>query len=758
MENTRVIAPNGTSYQMEKRKIFQNKSNFIHPVPMYPMNSRGGAQILMNTQSVFTATNMHFSPTMIQTKSSNDIDLTNTISTKNVPKQQVTATFSGLEQTFFAKTNTKSTTISPDKMLFLYTTSFNSHDCATNVDSQANHRNNMSLSCDNKFSNDNSSHAHETSTGGKTFVNSLKSFVHSLIKPIMDVVGSTDIAGTSKSVSAAATASTLSTQTNHKSGPPPPTYCDKRICMDSLCLSIDKPATKTCMVSNRELYFDCDDYIDGGEDTIDFVAASTKIVSHPLNGTDEFRMDFNTNKHPTINKDSIYYDCMNKTDIFETPTPTLPVSLSISESCDQCETSDRIEKHMEATNVKKLTFDEMSICNMKQPWNSVQYCDGNKKLTMTNIPKSNRNAQHRRHRANRKNSSKYWKKSSASNKNRHEKQRHEIEKDLHEDLESCYIETIVASAYEEDFDLEIIDLDGKNTSKKCPNVVTTESVVTISTTATTTEATITVNTVPISNAHQLCIETPIPSPEKISGCIFTRFFPFKNSSNCSSKLSPLHFLKKLPVPQLNTTTRCTTHAPVDIRHVSESESDDSFIMFEEDISLRSPSSRNTLSQRSRQLSECSDDFILFEDGTEDVCLRYDTTDEDCYLTDSTDDETNSSSDDESNNESTMEHLSSSHHKKVADNHQPDSGFEEKKVRFNLSPVVHEIRAWKFAYSQARKGQWEQMGRDRGRFEKRINEVSRILSPILATDHRAQIYKERFQTEGTQIEHISSSSP
>lgn len=79
------------------------------------------------------------------------------------------------------------------------------------------------------------------------------------------------------------------------------------------------------------------------------------------------------------------------------------------------------------------------------------------------------------------------------------------------------------------------------------------------------------------------------------------------------------------------------------------------------------------------------------------------------------------------------------------------------VRFNLCPVVHEIRAWKFAYSQARKGPWEQMVRDRGRFEKRINEVSRILSPILAEDHREKIYEQRFQKESeTMNEHRSSS--
>lgn len=78
------------------------------------------------------------------------------------------------------------------------------------------------------------------------------------------------------------------------------------------------------------------------------------------------------------------------------------------------------------------------------------------------------------------------------------------------------------------------------------------------------------------------------------------------------------------------------------------------------------------------------------------------------------------------------------------------------MRFNPCPVVHEIRAWKFAYSQARKGQWEQMGRDRGRFEKRINDVSRILSPILAADHRQKIYEQRFEKFERTNKHISSS--
>lgn len=68
------------------------------------------------------------------------------------------------------------------------------------------------------------------------------------------------------------------------------------------------------------------------------------------------------------------------------------------------------------------------------------------------------------------------------------------------------------------------------------------------------------------------------------------------------------------------------------------------------------------------------------------------------------------------------------------------------MTFNLCPIVHEIRAWKFAYSEARKGKWDQIALDRGRFEKRINELSRILTPILATGHRQRIFDERFRSD------------
>lgn len=65
------------------------------------------------------------------------------------------------------------------------------------------------------------------------------------------------------------------------------------------------------------------------------------------------------------------------------------------------------------------------------------------------------------------------------------------------------------------------------------------------------------------------------------------------------------------------------------------------------------------------------------------------------------------------------------------------------VRFNLKPVVHVLRTWSFAYHQARKGEWEQNGRDRVRFHDRIKRLEPTLLPILDSQHRQKIYCDRF---------------
>lgn len=72
-----------------------------------------------------------------------------------------------------------------------------------------------------------------------------------------------------------------------------------------------------------------------------------------------------------------------------------------------------------------------------------------------------------------------------------------------------------------------------------------------------------------------------------------------------------------------------------------------------------------------------------------------------------------------------------------------SGYEEKKVRFNLKPVVHVMRAWDFAYRQARKGDWEMAARDRERFRKRVADLEPVLGPALQSTLRDKIYAERF---------------
>ncbi|XP_058120009.1 uncharacterized protein LOC131284270 [Anopheles ziemanni] len=78
-----------------------------------------------------------------------------------------------------------------------------------------------------------------------------------------------------------------------------------------------------------------------------------------------------------------------------------------------------------------------------------------------------------------------------------------------------------------------------------------------------------------------------------------------------------------------------------------------------------------------------------------------------------------------------------------DDSNSSSGFEERKVRFCQKPVIHVMRAWDFAYRQARKGEWEMAARDRERFRKRIDDLEQVLGPALQPSVRDKIYAERF---------------
>lgn len=168
----------------------------------------------------------------------------------------------------------------------------------------------------------------------------------------------------------------------------------------------------------------------------------------------------------------------------------------------------------------------------------------------------------------------------------------------------------------------------------------------------------------------------------------------------------------------NNSTQSPSKLNCDRNCVSESESDDSFIVFQDISPCKSTPIRDTYNfrRRSREISECSsDDFIVFENGSRDTSFCYETT----------------TDDDDAEDEADAVQL-------------PNIKLSKgKRVKFNLRPIVHEIRAWKFAYAQARKGHWHQIGWDRERFKRRVNDLSEILSPVLAADHRQKIYTERF---------------
>ncbi|XP_053685440.1 uncharacterized protein LOC128735014 [Sabethes cyaneus] len=178
--------------------------------------------------------------------------------------------------------------------------------------------------------------------------------------------------------------------------------------------------------------------------------------------------------------------------------------------------------------------------------------------------------------------------------------------------------------------------------------------------------------------------------------------------------------------------------------ISECGSDDSFVIFSDDVQHTTPSASSTRQKpicatinnifsaasfrRQRQISECSDDSIVF-------CYDSDYEDINCKVTK----DTASKDDQDTENESCCRTSNSDLSQQL------DSGFEEKKVRFNLKPEVHVIRVWDFAYRQARKGEWETAARDRERFRKRIEETEPILKPVFDRCVRETVFRARFSS-------------
>lgn len=59
-----------------------------------------------------------------------------------------------------------------------------------------------------------------------------------------------------------------------------------------------------------------------------------------------------------------------------------------------------------------------------------------------------------------------------------------------------------------------------------------------------------------------------------------------------------------------------------------------------------------------------------------------------------------------------------------------------------------MKKWDFAYRQARKGEWEQIGRDRVRFNQRIENTKKVIDPILNKILREKIFNKRFSSSPT----------
>lgn len=64
-----------------------------------------------------------------------------------------------------------------------------------------------------------------------------------------------------------------------------------------------------------------------------------------------------------------------------------------------------------------------------------------------------------------------------------------------------------------------------------------------------------------------------------------------------------------------------------------------------------------------------------------------------------------------------------------------TGSNHRKVSFSPVVQVHVMRSWPFARKASRKGHWEEMGRDRDRFKRRVQEAESVIGPCLSPAHR-----------------------
>lgn len=140
----------------------------------------------------------------------------------------------------------------------------------------------------------------------------------------------------------------------------------------------------------------------------------------------------------------------------------------------------------------------------------------------------------------------------------------------------------------------------------------------------------------------------------------------------------------------------------------------------------SPSNVNISCMRERQvsISESEDSFIVFNDGT----------DEELESSEESDSETEEECEEtEEEGEDVVDFVS--------------PVIPAKRVRFPEDRKlcqVHNMVQWSFAYKHARKGPWEEYARDRDRFSRKSAEIELLVAPVFDAAHRSKIYRERFK--------------
>lgn len=410
---------------------------------------------------------------------------------------------------------------------------------------------------------------------GNPFVNIMKNVFGFIIKPILDT--KTKIIGNDKS----------------KSAYEPQTLTAK--------MAGSYEYRRNQFGSMPDMFFDCDDFVEGSEDTVDFVADSTKIQWPSMSSSDSIYFECNAlldettdsqkaaplqPPHAIIDVNSIGTMAKAVCPMAEliTAEPTVPEVHSHTSTADKPKTDanrDRTVQYIEgkpASLVETMDSGCLSRNNVKRKRRRNQFAKNGGKRAELCL------------------------KNSAVCKNRHEKNRHNVEMDILDDF-SVYS---MSSASEEEMDDDVGD-DGDGDFVVAHDLIQLEP---------------------------KKLRDGVAPKEIPSGCIFKYFYQLASPLRKLSTQIPAHLLARLTAVTSKAAQRKKSFT---LAHLTDADSDDSFITFDDscdDDSILKSVPRNA--QRQRHSSECSDDFIVFCEDSIDGNSSYNEPFDDDY-TDSSDD-------------------------------------------------------------------------------------------------------------------------